>query len=63
LAVGCPVPQYLKEVPIDPFDGKPLRLRRLSHGLVIFLTSRLQVPQNANLQAQESRPRAIDIVM
>jgi hypothetical protein len=30
------VPQYLKEVPLDPFDGKPLRLRRLSDGLVIY---------------------------
>ncbi|HMC89437.1 MAG TPA: hypothetical protein VKI17_07805, partial [Gemmataceae bacterium] len=30
------VPQYLREVPLDPFDGKPLRLRRLSDGLVIY---------------------------
>jgi hypothetical protein len=30
------VPQYLKEVPVDPFDGKLLRLRRVSDGLVIY---------------------------
>lgn len=30
------VPRYLAAVPIDPFDGQPLRLRRLDDGLVIY---------------------------
>jgi hypothetical protein len=30
------VPRYLGAVPADPFDGQPLRLRRLPDGLVIF---------------------------
>jgi hypothetical protein len=30
------VPRYLTVVPADPFDGKPLRLRRLTDGLVIY---------------------------
>jgi hypothetical protein len=30
------VPAYLKEVPRDPYDGAPLRLRRLADGLVIY---------------------------
>jgi hypothetical protein len=29
-------PKYLKQVPADPFDGQPLRLRRLEDGLVIY---------------------------
>jgi hypothetical protein len=29
-------PDYLTRVPADPYDGKPLRLRRLSDGLVIY---------------------------
>jgi ABC-type transport system involved in multi-copper enzyme maturation permease subunit len=30
------VPAFLREVPTDPFDGKPLRLRRLADGVVIY---------------------------
>jgi hypothetical protein len=30
------VPQYLKAVPLDPFDGKPLRYRRTDSGAVIY---------------------------
>jgi len=28
-------PQYLKEIPTDPFDGKPLRFKRLERGFVV----------------------------
>jgi hypothetical protein len=30
------VPRYLKEIPVDPYDGAPLRMRRLDDGLVIY---------------------------
>ena len=30
------VPGFIPRVPIDPFDGKPLRLRRASDGLTIY---------------------------
>jgi hypothetical protein len=30
------VPRYVKAVPTDPFDGKPLRYRRTSDGVVIY---------------------------
>jgi hypothetical protein len=30
------VPMYLKAVPADPYDGQPLRLRRLRSGVVIY---------------------------
>jgi hypothetical protein len=29
-------PELLRETPIDPFDGRPLRFRRLENGLVIY---------------------------
>ncbi len=30
------VPDYLAAMPADPFDGRPLRLRRLADGIVIY---------------------------
>jgi hypothetical protein len=30
------VPQYLKEVPIDPFDGQPIRYRRTDPGYCLY---------------------------
>ncbi|HEY2951688.1 MAG TPA: hypothetical protein VGK40_03840 [Verrucomicrobiae bacterium] len=30
------VPNYLKEVPVDPFDGKPIRYKRLAKGYVTY---------------------------
>jgi hypothetical protein len=30
------VPDFLKDVPRDPFDGQPLRFRRLSDGVVVY---------------------------
>jgi hypothetical protein len=29
-------PQYLSKVPLDPFDGQPLRYRRLKDGVIIY---------------------------
>jgi hypothetical protein len=30
------VPEYLAAVPVDPYDGQPLRLRRLPEGLIVY---------------------------
>ena len=30
------VPKYIEAVPIDPFDGRPLRYRRLAKGYIIY---------------------------
>ncbi len=30
------VPQYLEQVPIDPFDGQPVRYRRTQPGYVLY---------------------------
>src|SRR5262249_59591959 len=35
-SVNALVPNYLAEVTVDPFDGKPLRCRRLKDGIVIY---------------------------
>jgi hypothetical protein len=31
-----PIPAYLERIPLDPFDGAPLRYRRLDDGVVIY---------------------------
>src|SRR5439155_15699761 len=30
------IPAYLSKIPIDPFDGQPLRYRRLKDGVIIY---------------------------
>jgi hypothetical protein len=30
------VPAFLKEVPLDPYDGRPLRYRRGADGVVVY---------------------------
>lgn len=35
-SIAALVPAYLKSVPTDPFDGQPLRYRRLEKGYVIY---------------------------
>ena len=34
------VPEYIKAVPVDPFDGKPLRYRKLKKGFVVYSVGR-----------------------
>ena len=34
------VPEYMKQVPIDPMDGNPLRYRRLERGYVVYSIGR-----------------------
>jgi hypothetical protein len=29
-------PRFLSEVPLDPFDGKPLRYKRLEDGVIVY---------------------------
>jgi hypothetical protein len=40
LSLGALVPEYLDAVPIDHFDGRPLRLKRTDTGLVIYSIDR-----------------------
>ena len=34
------VPQFLANVPLDPFDGQPLRFKRLDQGYVVYSIGR-----------------------
>ena len=36
MSLDALVPDYLVKVPVDPFDGQPLCLRRLEKGIVIY---------------------------
>jgi hypothetical protein len=42
-------PAYLKAAPPDPFDGQPLRLRRLADGLVIYSVGENGTDDGGNL--------------
>jgi len=35
-SLGDLVPKFLDAVPIDPFDGQPLRYRKLTKGYVVY---------------------------
>lgn len=36
VSLAAMVPDYLPAVPIDPFDGQPVRFRRIADGIVIY---------------------------
>ena len=36
VALDALVPSYLKEVPLDPFDGRPIRYTRQTSGYVLY---------------------------
>ena len=36
------IPAFLEKAPLDPYDGNPVRLRRLAHGIVIYGHTRVQ---------------------
>jgi len=38
------VPAYLSKTPIDPFDDRPLRFRRLKDGVIIYTIARPEHP-------------------
>jgi len=42
-------PDYLSSVPLDPFDGKPLRYRQLPDGLVVYSVGTDRVDNEGNL--------------
>jgi len=45
-------PQYLAVVPLDPFDGKPLRYRHLKDGVVIYSVAQDGVDNGGNLDRE-----------
>jgi hypothetical protein len=54
-------PGYLSAVPIDPFDGKPLRYRRLADGVVIYVIGPDARDDGGNLSRADEPPDGTDI--
>jgi hypothetical protein len=55
------VPAFLAEVPADPFDGRPLRLRRLPDGLVIYSVGPDRTDDGGKLDRKQSVAPGADI--
>jgi hypothetical protein len=54
-------PQFLTEVPLDPFNGEPLRYRCVEHGIVIYSVSSDGVDNNGNLDREHPNSPGVDI--
>jgi hypothetical protein len=54
-------PQYLAAVPLDPYDGKPLRYRRVQDGVVIYSVSRDRVDDGGKLDRGQYSSSGLDI--
>ena len=48
------VPAFLPEVPVDPHDGKRLRYRRLTEGVVIYWVGPDMIDNGGNLGRQNA---------
>lgn len=49
--LGDLVPLYVTKVPLDPFDGQPLRYRRIANGVVVYSVGADRVDDGGNLTA------------
>jgi hypothetical protein len=55
------VPTYLKEVPTDPYDGKPVRYRRTSDGVVVYCLGPDRTDNEGKLERTNSMTEGMDI--
>ncbi len=55
------VPRYLAAVPSDPFDGRPLRLRRLADGIVVYSVGPDRADDGGKLDRQNPETANTDI--
>jgi hypothetical protein len=55
-SIGELVPTYLAAVPIDPFDGQPMRLRRRADGLVLYSVGLDGVDNGGNVERNDTKP-------
>jgi len=51
-------PRFLASVPLDPFDGEPLRYRRFEDGMVIYTTGYDGVDNGGNVDRNPSDPQS-----
>jgi hypothetical protein len=54
-------PQYLSAVLLDPYDGKPLRYRRVKDGAVIYSVGQDVVDDGGNLNRDQRKTSSVDI--
>ncbi len=54
-------PQFLNGVPSDPFDGEPLRYRRVEDGVIIYSISSDETDNDGNLDREHSNQPGVDI--
>ena len=54
------VPQFLSELPKDPFDGEPLRFRRLSAGFVIYSVGKDRTDDGGQERPAKGSAKAYD---
>jgi hypothetical protein len=53
-------PQFLAAVPLDPFDGKPLRYRRVQDGVVIYSVGQDVTDNGGNLDRDRPTSPGVD---
>ncbi len=57
------VPTYFNTVPEDPFDGKPLRYKKLAQGYIVYSVAQNQTDEGGKEDTKEGKPmREPDIV-
>jgi hypothetical protein len=54
-------PKYLAAVPLDPFDGQPLRYRQLEDGLIVYAVGNDGVDDDGNLDREHPDLPGVDI--
>jgi hypothetical protein len=55
------VPGHLAEVPLDPFDGLPLRYRRLADGVMIYSVGQDGIDNGGNLDREHANQPGVDV--
>jgi hypothetical protein len=54
------IPEFLDKVPTDPYDGKPLRYRRLDDGVVVYSIGRDGKDDGGKLDRNDQLRAGID---
>jgi hypothetical protein len=59
--MGQLCPQYLAHEPLDPFDGAPLRYRRIKDGILIYSVGQDRADNGGNLDHEHPNQPGVDI--
>jgi hypothetical protein len=54
-------PQFLSAVPLDPFDGAPLRYRRVEDGVVIYSVGNDGIDDSGHLDPEHINQPGVDV--